>query len=159
MTLAASALDYGTRFRVGRDASTIGRVLRRIRHSQQLVDLCLFGRRKPARMLKYVDRRSRERMPVQMPIYVTAVDFDGNYAVVYENTACERLAFTKDVSLRGIGFTHDEPLEANYAIVTFDLLDAPAVSLLLEVRWSNLERGHCYMSGGRFFGVAQPSCQ
>ena len=49
----------------------------------------------------------------------------------------------------------DEPFRADYAIVTFNLLDEDSVSLLLEVRWSNLERCNSYLSGGRFWGITE----
>ncbi len=70
------------------------------------------------------------------------------------------LAITRDISLRGIAFTHDDQFEGAYAIVLFDDINEQSVSLLLEVQWSNIEQddyscecGCCYMSGGRFFGI------
>ena len=132
-------------------------MLRRIRHSGRLADLCLFGRRTPARMLEYVERRSWERSPVQMPIYVTPAVFDGTHAESLEGAESEMLAVTRDVSLRGIGFTHDEPLEAAYAIITFDFLDDETISLLMDVRWSKSESADSYMSGGRFVGIIRTS--
>ncbi|NIL96430.1 MAG: hypothetical protein GTO53_03415, partial [Planctomycetales bacterium] len=62
-------------------------------------------------------------------------------------------AITKDVSLRGVGFTHELLFEGDYALVTFDLMDVGPVSLLVEIRWSNRERGPTYMTGGRFVGI------
>ena len=67
------------------------------------------------------------------------------------------LAVTKDVSLRGIGFTHDEPLEAQHLLVTFDLLNEESAWLLLEIRWANRGEFSSYMSGGRFLGIVE-SC-
>lgn len=154
MAMAASTVIERVRLAVRRDLRAVRKMLRRIRHSQRLADLNLFGRRTPARMLEYVDRRDLDRSPVQMPIYVTPATFDGRHVEPLEDGECEMLAVTKDVSLRGVGFTHDEPFEADYAIVTFDLMDGDPVSLLLEIRWSNLERGS-YMSGGRFLGITE----
>jgi hypothetical protein len=153
MMTAALAIGEQTRYRVRRDLRTIKKVLRQIRHSEQLANHCLFGRRTPARLLDYVERRAFERPPVQLPIYVTPADFDGRYALVREVDDGQNLAFTKDVSLRGVGFTHDELFEGDYALVNFDLLDAGPVSLLVEIRWSNLESRQTYMSGGRFVGI------
>ena len=93
---------------------------------------------------------------LEATIYVTGVSFDGKLAKVFTDNQGELLAVTKDVSLRGIGFTHDEPFEGNFAIVTFDLIDATPVLLLLDVRWSNLPWKYSYMSGGRFVGIAEP---
>jgi len=90
-----------------------------------------------------------------MPIYVTPAAFDGMCVEPLEDRENVMLAVTKDVSLRGVGFTHDEPFLADYAIVTFDLSGEGPVSLLLEIRWSNLRRDYAYMSGGTFLGVTE----
>ena len=106
-------------------------------------------------MLDYIEHRNCVRGPVRMPVYVTPVAFDGRHAQPLEHDGRSMLAVTRDLSLRGIGFTHDEPLHEAYAVVTFDLLDDPPVSVLLEVHWSNLQRGRAYMSGGRFLAVSE----
>ena len=144
------------RLAVCRDLRTIREILQRIRQSDRLAPFNLFGRRSPVRMLDYLERRAMDRQSVQIPIYVTAAQFDGRYAELLAFDNAEFLAITRDVSLRGIGFTHDEPFDADYAIVTLDVFDAQSVSLLLEIRWSNLEQ-RCseYMSGGRFVGITQ----
>lgn len=131
------------------------KLLRRIKHSVRLADLSLFGRRNPVQMLDYLERRHRERSPVEMPIYVTPAAFDGLHTRICEGVEREMLAITKDVSLRGIGFRHDELLEGHYAIVMFDVMDCMPASLLLEIRWSNLERDDSLMSGGRFLGIVE----
>ena len=118
-----------------------------------MAPLNLFGKQSPARTIDYLDRREFDRTPVEMPIYLTEVGFDGQQAQPVDGVQPEVLAFTKDVSLRGVGFKHDGPVEADYAVVTFDLLNDEPVSLLLDVRWSNLERGFRYLSGGRFIGI------
>jgi len=103
-------------------------------------------------MLEVGERRGRDRSLVEMPVTVTPVVFDGRHVEPLED---EMLALTSSISSRGIGFTHDEPLDAGHAIVTFDLMGGDPVSLLLEVRWSNLDDTHSYMSGGRFLGVTE----
>ena len=157
LVMAAATVIERWRFAVRRDLRTVRKLLRRIRHSQRLADINLFGRRTPARMLEYVERRDRDRGPVQMPIYVTPAAFDGRHVEPLEDGESVMLAVTTDVSLRGVGFTHDEPFQADYAIVTFDLLNEDPVSLLLEVRWSNLERCNSYLSGGGFLGITETS--
>ena len=87
------------------------------------------------------------------PIYVTPVAFDGRYARITDDGEPTFLAVTRDVTLRGIGFTHDEPLDASHAIVTFDLRNGVRVSLLLDVQWSNFKREYAYLSGGTFIGL------
>ena len=128
-------------------------MLRRIKRSLRMADLCLFGRRRPARVASYLDRRQYDRSPVEMPITIQSAAFDGEHATLADPEASEFLAMTRDVSLRGVGFLHDDPFEGHYAVVTFDLLDGRPASLLLEVRWSNVPRLGSYMSGGRFLGI------
>lgn len=152
MAASASTGIERARLVVRRDLRIVREILRRLKYSVRLIDFCLFGRRKSARMLEYVERRERDRSRLEMPIYVMPAAFDGQHIEPLEDVM---LAVTRDVSLRGIGFTHDEPLEAEYAVVTFDLMDGDSVSLLLEVRWSNLERAYSYMSGGRFLGITE----
>lgn len=155
MAIAVSPVIERQRLAVRRDLRIVRNTLKQIRHSQRLANLCLFGRRASARMLESVEHRSRDRMPVQMPIYVTPATFDGKYAESQEGAESEMLAVMKGVSLRGIGFTHDEPLEADYVIITFDVLEDKTVSLLLDVRWSQPEWDYSYVSGGRFVGIIE----
>ena len=95
---------------------------------------------------------------MQRPVYVIPATFDGKYVETLETE--EIFAITRDLSLRGIGFTHDDQFEGEYAVVFFDDINEESVSLLLEVRWSNLEQadysyvtGAFYMSGGKFLGI------
>lgn len=155
MAMAASTVIEPAKLAVRRDLQTVRKLLRRIRDSQHLADLRLFGRRTPTWMLEYVEGRDRDRSPVQMPIYVTPAAFDGRHVEPLEGSESVMLAVTQDVSLRGVSFAHDESFQADYAIVTFDLLNEDPVSLLLDVRWSNLERCSSYMSGGRFLGITK----
>lgn len=140
---------------VRRDLRAVRKLLKRIKRSARLAELPLFGRRNPAQMLRYLDRRLRDRSPVEIPIYVTPAAFDGWHVKPCDNVEREILAITKDVSLRGVGFRHDELLEGHYAIVVFDLIDDLPVSLLLEIRWLNLQRTDFYLSGGRFIGITE----
>ncbi|NIP87326.1 MAG: hypothetical protein GTO03_17935 [Planctomycetales bacterium] len=156
MRSSISPAKQQVRFRIRRDLRTIKKVLRQIRQSEHLASHCLFGRRTEARLLDHVERRVAQRAPLELPIYVTVADYDGRDAVVWEIEGGEALAITKDVSLRGVGFTHEEPFEGDYALVTFELLDAEPISLLVEMRWTNLVRGRLYLSGGRFVGIPIP---
>lgn len=152
---SASAAVVQEKFTVRRDLRAVRKLLNRIKRSARLAELGLFGRRNPAQMLDYLERRDRDRSPVDMPIYVTPAAFDGWHVRICEGVNIEMVAITKDVSLRGIGFRHDEPLECHYAIVMFDAMDGFTASLLLELRWSNREGGDSYMSGGRFLGIIE----
>ncbi len=149
MATATPAVD---RLIVRRDLSTVRTTLKRIRRCDRLAPLNLFGRRNPARMLDYLDRRACDRPAVRRPVYVIPATFNGKYVETLETDAT--FAITRDISLRGIGFTHDDQFEAAYAVVIFDDINEEPVSLLLEVRWSNLEQDdYSYMSGGKFLGI------
>lgn len=147
MVTAASMVGERVRFTVRQGVRTVREILRRIRGDQRLLAHDLVG------------NRAHGRAPVQMPIYVTPAAFDGICVEPLEGPENVMLAVTRDVSLRGVGFTHDEPFLADYAIVTFDLWGEGPVSLLLEIRWSNLGKNHAYMSGGTFLGITEtPGC-
>jgi len=143
-------------FKIRWDIPSVVDLLRRIRANERMANVLLFGRKNPLRLCDRIERRSRFRSAVQIPIYIVPVTFDGRSAAGVPG-AGEIQAFTRDVSLRGVGFTHDEMLDAEFAVATFDLVDDEPVSLLLELRWSNLRQGGSpYMSGSTFCGVASP---
>ena len=105
-------------------------------------------------MLDYLERRASERSAAQFPIYYTQVDFDGD-AVFAEPAAENQLAFANDVSLRGIGFSHNQRIDGNYVLVSFQVIANEFLSILLELRWQNLSGNRqAYHSGGRFVGLA-----
>ena len=143
--------------RLKRDIKTVRALLRRIKDSKPLASLNLLGRRNPTRMLEYLDRRFHGRSAVNLPFYCSPVEFDVSSLDVVSHDWPKNLAFTRDVSLRGIGFTHIDALDSHYAEVVFDLIDDEAVSLLLEIRWANREFGCSFTSGGLFLGVIEPS--
>jgi hypothetical protein len=155
MANAASAVNDRARFAVRRDVRTVRKTLQRIRESDYLAHVRLFGRPASSRTLERIERCRRDRGSVRMPVYVTPATFDGRYAAPLEDHQDAILAITKDVSLRGVAFTHDEPVRGDCAIVTFDLLDEEPVSLLLEIRWSNAWKGGSRLSGGRFLAVVE----
>lgn len=157
MASERSTVENPPKLVLRRDFGAVRDLLRRIKASTRCTDLCLFSRRSPGQLIDYLDRRGCIRSRVEMPVYVAPIEFDGHNVERFGSIQEEILAFTRDVSRRGVGFTHDEPFCGDYAIVTFDLLDGRPASLALEVRWSNIESGSAYMTGGRFFGIAEPA--
>jgi len=129
--------------------------MRRIREDEELADYLLVGRRTPLRMLEQAERRACGRYSLRIPFYMRPADFDGTHVTLREDQPV-MLAMSEDLSLRGVGFSHQEPLDSDYAIVQFDSLDGNAITLLLDVRWNNRKSGHWYLSGGRFVGVTRP---
>lgn len=101
------------------------------------------------------DRRARRRLPVRRPIYVTPVMVDGTTLRIPQAASSHTIGHTMDVSIRGIGFTHDEPLLTKHLIVTFDLLEGDPVSLLIQIQWSRFRADHWYSSGGKFIAVVE----
>jgi hypothetical protein len=142
-------------FSIRRDSRSVREAIRRVRNSDGVATLRLFGSRMSQRALDYVDRRVWNRDCVRMPVYLVPVIFEGQHADPTDHSEPPMIAVTRDLSLRGIGFTHDEPLHGDHAIVTFDLLGDRPVSLLLDLRWRNLRRGSAYLSGGRFLAVSE----
>lgn len=141
-------------FIVQRNLRVILRLLRSLGQTEHFADLHLTRRRPLAGGTRnFQNRRSTDRTSVQIPILVTAVNFDGQIVRCQTDSALR--AVSRDLSLGGIGFIHDEPLAGDYAIVTFDLRDGNSASVLLEVRWSNRAQGSHYMSGGRFQGIVE----
>lgn len=142
-------------FVIRTELKAVRETLKKIRECDQLAPLNLFDGKMRAPMFDYLDRRRRKRASVEMPISLIQVDFDGARARLWGSGEVEQYGFSKDVSLRGIGFTHDLPLESNYCVVTFDLLSGESISLLLEIRWANRNDDYELMSGGRFVGIVE----
>lgn len=96
------------------------------------------------------DRRSYERFCLQVPFYVTPVAFDGERVEVLDDGSSAVPALTRDLTMRGVGFTHQQLLFGDYAVIECPFLDRDHAALLLAFRWSNIRNNGSYMSGGRF---------
>ncbi len=95
--IAVSELGGQQRLAVFRDRAAVREILRRIKHTEQLLSLNSFDRRKSIQTLDYLERRKHNHASVALPIYVTPVDFDGHHTQNVEQAEC-MLAVTKDVS-------------------------------------------------------------
>ena len=140
------------RDRVRQDLTAVRETLKHVIDDESLSVLNLMKRQDPDGM---DDRRDYKRASVQVPLYITCVAFDGEYVEALPDAAGEMLVMTRDVSLSGIGFTHDEPLMSEFVNVTFDRIDADPVTLLLYVKWSNSNQRLPHMSGGNFLGIVE----
>lgn len=112
-------------------------------------------RRDERRQTCWAERRVRRRIPLMCRVYLTPVCMDGE-------TPCQpgpgpscMVAYTTDVSVEGIGLTHDEPLPTRHAIVTFDREEEEPVSLLIEIEWSYCGADRSYRSGAKFMAVSK----
>lgn len=93
------------------------------------------------------------RRPVYLSFEVTPVEYAGG-RISLVNEGCRNLPVTsRDLSLKGIGFQHDLPIEAEHVVATFPALDELRLGMLVERRWSKPLEGGEFLSGGRFVGV------
>ncbi len=160
--MANSTLGIGLKQPVRQDVRTIRRLLTRIRQDERFADLSLFKRRSPDRLERQDERRSRDRRPLCWPVHVMTVDFENGLLDYVECPLGVIQVYSQDVTLRGISFLHDEPLQTSHAVVTVDLSETESVSLLLEVCWTATGWdqpfpgcGKVLMSGGRFVGIVE----
>lgn len=151
----ASAIACPPRLIVRKDLRTVRKTLRQLKESVCLKPLNLFNRRNPEKMLEYIERRSHSRTQANLLVNLTPVRFDGMCIEPYSSYQDSVLGITKDISLRGISVTHDEPLEACYAVATFELDGDITISVLLEIRWTNHAEHGAYYSGGRFLAITE----
>ena len=90
------------------------------------------------------ERRSRDRFPIPYTFRLTPVDDDGQLLTDETTTIVG-----KDLSLSGIGFSHDHPLPCRRAIIS---LDHPMVGLFAveaEIVWTRPTPIGLYESGCR----------
>jgi hypothetical protein len=133
-----------------RDFGSLRRVLENVRRSTDLSSL-LFARRRSS--VADWDRRVYERFQHELPIHLTPVAFDGTIIEELESAPSPITALTRDLTLRGVGFAHAEPLSGDYALVDCELLARAGVRALVSLRWSNRGDAAGYSSGGRFVGL------
>jgi hypothetical protein len=100
-----------------------------------------------------VDRRSFERFNAQLPIQISPVFFDGENLELLDLAQPFIPAVTNDLTLRGVGFIHQQLLFGDYAVVHCDLLNPGGIALLLSLRWTNVRDNGQFKSGGRFEGL------
>lgn len=86
------------------------------------------------------DRRGSARYPFFRPVTLAAAD--GSLA------SC--LAFTRELSLTGIGLMHDRKLATGLVTVKLERQSVAAVRLPVEVLWCRPVGHGWYLSGGRF---------
>ena len=65
----------------------------------------------------------------------------------------------KNLSSRGIGFYHQQPIPFRKAIVTIENASGTQTSFLVELSWCRFTRQGWYDSGGRFLSVVSPPAE
>ena len=105
------------------------------------------------RQLGWFAGRAQRRIPIRRAILVTPVIMEGGTLWQPTPVPATVVAYTTDVSVKGIGFAHDEPLPTRHAIVTFDREDEEPVSLVVAIEWFDQQEGDWFRSGGRFIAA------
>lgn len=90
------------------------------------------------------DRRSRNRFPIPYTFRLTPIDRDGNLATDDTTTVVG-----KDLSLTGIGFSHDHPLLCRRVIISLDHPKVGRFAVEAEVVWTRPTPIGLYESGCR----------
>jgi len=103
----------------------------------------LLARMHPAR--QGFERRTDLRHPYPFLVRITPVDDDG-LTPIGETVS----VVGKDLTDRGIGFFHQEPLPYRRAIVSFESGTEHALAMLIDLSWCRFTRHGWYDSGGRF---------
>lgn len=142
-----TATTVGQCVSIWRDARRIRSAIERVRHSE----------RKRA-IHQYGERPTSTRTPIEAIVTVTSAFIDGQ-ALIVPAHGRSQMAFTKTLSVHGVCFAHDEALRTRQAIVTFELIDGEAISLLADIKWTRAPRdcpevGGC-ISGGTLLGVTE----
>jgi len=95
------------------------------------------------------ERRAELRVPFFRPVAMSVGAPEG-----------QRIsAFTRDLSLFGIGLVHNVLIEPQDVLVRVPLGNGGAIHLRVRIKWCDACGEGWYLSGGRFLGVASPSEQ
>lgn len=98
---------------------------------------------------RVVERRRDQRYAFAQLVVLTTVSDDG--VTPLEES---RVVVGKQLSERGLGFFHPEPLPYRRVIASMELETGRWISFLLDVSWCRFTRYGWYESGGRFLHVA-----
>ena len=90
------------------------------------------------------ERRSRDRFPIPYTFRLTPVDDDGQLLTDEATTIVG-----KDLSLSGIGFSHDHPLPCRRAIISLDHPMVGRFAVEAEIVWTRPTPIGLYESGCR----------
>ena len=99
-----------------------------------------------------IERRRDQRYPFARLIVLSAVAEDG--ATPLEETETY-VVVGKQISERGLGFFHPDPLPHRRVIASMELDGERWVSVLLDVSWCRFTRYGWYESGGRFLKAVE----
>ena len=90
------------------------------------------------------ERRSRDRFPIPYTFRLVPIDPDGNMLTDETTTVVG-----KDLSLSGIGFSHDHPLPHRRAVISLDHPRVGRFAVEAEIVWTRPTPIGLYESGCR----------
>ncbi|MEX0641512.1 MAG: PilZ domain-containing protein, partial [Pirellulales bacterium] len=90
------------------------------------------------------ERRNRDRFPIPYTFRLTPLDQDGN-PLLDETTT----VVGKDLSLTGIGFSHDHPIPNRRAVISLDHPKVGRFAVEAEIVWTRQTPIGLYESGCR----------
>jgi hypothetical protein len=95
------------------------------------------------------ERRTRDRFPIPYTFRLTPIDSEGQ-PLLDETTT----VVGKDLSLSGIGFSHDHPLLHRRAVITLDHPKVGRFAVEAEIVWTRQTPIGLYESGCRLLRTA-----
>jgi hypothetical protein len=99
---------------------------------------------------KWTERRREQRFPLPRLIYLTPVRPGGITPV-----APSLVVVGKDLSERGLGFFHREPLIHRRMIASIETHGGDWVGFLIDINWCRFTQHGWYDSGGRLLQVVE----
>lgn len=100
---------------------------------------------------RLVERRGEQRYPYPRLITLWPMEADGKTV-----SGPPLTVVGKQLSERGLGFFHPQPLTNRLVIVSLEKGDGRPVSFLLDVHRCRFTRQGWYESGGRFLAAVNP---
>ncbi len=92
-----------------------------------------------------LERRAEQRYPYPRLIHLTPIDSQGH--VLVDETI---VVVGKDLSQRGMGFFHQQPLPYRRMIASLETSTGAWIAFLVDLTWCRFTQHGWYDSGGRF---------
>lgn len=88
------------------------------------------------------ERRSEDRLPFCQPM-----------TLYFEDSPAPVAGLIRDISHRGIGLSHDVPVDLAEAVIRIPDRDGKTLCARILILWCREAARHCYLSGGEFLEV------
>ncbi len=100
---------------------------------------------------KSIERRTDERVPVELPIFMKPIVRSGQHILILDDQPV--MGFTHDFSSQGFGFSYDQAVRSKHVLVEFDLYNIGSMQLVAELRWSRKKDAHAFVGGALVVGI------